>query len=210
MQNKLIEACRKWIRNYHDANLFVTSNKLRLQMKIDNVRMLIEKAEDLDVENPSAIVVRKFESMVDAIERVVAETVVDSEQDSYKIEVIRYAQQSTLINSEIEANLVNVSAEIRKLVRAWMEQNWESRYSSWGPLFAILAEDGIPIEHRSKPIAKNKAARLLGRTGDEGRAVEWLNKCINDGTYYCVEMTRQTFCFDIRQFPEDKHPQLRP
>jgi len=28
------------------------------------------------------------------------------------------------------------------LVRAWMEQNWDSRYSSWGPLFAILMEDG--------------------------------------------------------------------
>lgn len=74
----------------------------------------------------------------------------------------------------------------------------------------ILAEDGIPIEHRSKPIAKNKAAKLLGRSGDEGRAVEWLNKCINDGTISCVAMTRQTFCFDIRQFPKDKHPQLRP
>ncbi len=85
-----------------------------------------------------------------------------------------------------------------------------ARDSSWGQLFAILAEDGIPIEHRSKPIAKNKAAKLLGRTGDEGRAVEWLNKCINDGTISCVAMTRQTFCFDIRQFAKDKHPQLRP
>ena len=74
----------------------------------------------------------------------------------------------------------------------------------------ILAKEGIPIEHRSKPIAKNKAAKLLGRSGDEGRAVEWLNKCINEGTISCVKMTRQTFCFDIRDFPTDKHPQLRP
>jgi len=74
----------------------------------------------------------------------------------------------------------------------------------------ILAEDGIPIEHRSKPIAKNKAAKLLSRTGNEGRAVEWLNNCINEGTISCVKITRQTFYFDIREFPTDKHPQLRP
>lgn len=68
----------------------------------------------------------------------------------------------------------------------------------------------IPPEYRSKPIPKKKAAKLLGRTGDENRAVEWLNNWIGDGIYSCMEMSRQSFCFDMRQFPEDKRQQLKP
>lgn len=182
MHNELIKVCRKWIKNYHDANHAKETihQKFQLGLRSRSHDELIAFRNSVDWE-------REFENKVKP-----------------------YLEQSALINSEIEAKLANVSAEIRMLVRAWREQNWHSRYSSWGQLFAILAEDGIPIEHRSKPIAKKKAAKLLGQNGDEGRAVEWLNNCINEGTISCMEMSRQSFCFDIRQFPKDKHQQLRP
>jgi len=74
----------------------------------------------------------------------------------------------------------------------------------------IVKTKEIPTDHRSKPISKKKAAKFLGKTGDEGRAVEWLNGCISDGTIACVEMSRQSFCFDMRQFPSTKHPLMKP
>lgn len=182
MHNELIKVCRKFIKNYHDVKRAKDTirQKYKLGLRSRSLDELIAFRNSFDWE-------REFENKFKPL-----------------------LEQSALINSEIEAKLANVSAEIRLLVRAWREQDWHSRYSSWGQLYAILAEDGIPIEHRSKPIAKNKAAKLLGRTGNEDRAVEWLNKCINEGTISCVKMTRQTFCFDIRQFPKDKHQQLRP
>ncbi len=186
MQDELIEVCRRWIKNYQDANHAKETihQKFQLGLLSDSYDELIAFRNSVDWE-------REFENKVKP-----------------------YLEQSALINSEIEAKLANVSAEIRMHVRAWREQNWHSRYSSWGQLFAILAEDGIPVEipveHRSKPITKKKAAKLLGRSGNEGRAVEWLNNCINEGTISCMEMSRQSFCFDIRQFPKDKHQQLSP
>jgi hypothetical protein len=147
-----------------EANFFVTSNVRCWQTKIDNVRMMTEKIDDLDLENPSTNVLRKFESIKNAIEREGAETVGDGEQDSYKIEVIRYAEKASLINSEIEANLASVSAEIRMLVRAWMEQNWESRYSAWGQLFAILEEgEQLPTPEQLALRGKPKLIALFER-----------------------------------------------
>ncbi|HUP78917.1 MAG TPA: hypothetical protein VM260_10205 [Pirellula sp.] len=70
--------------------------------------------------------------------------------------------------------------------------------------------DQIPSEHRSKPISKNKAAKLLGQNGDENRAVEWLNRCVLDGTISCMKMSRQSYCFDMREFPQDKRSKLMP
>lgn len=68
----------------------------------------------------------------------------------------------------------------------------------------------IPVDLRSKPISKIKAARLLGRKGNENRAVEWLNDCIEKGVIQYEKATRQSGFFNIDQFPKDKRPFLAP
>jgi hypothetical protein len=67
----------------------------------------------------------------------------------------------------------------------------------------------LPSEFLSKPITKKKAVTLLGRIGNENRSVEWLNKCIAEGTIWYQEMSRQSGRYDIRQFPKDAHKYLR-
>jgi hypothetical protein len=67
----------------------------------------------------------------------------------------------------------------------------------------------IPPEFRSKPITKKLAAALLGRPNEDS-GVKWLKACIDDGTIHCEELTKQSFVFDIRQFPESGHPKLLP
>ncbi len=68
----------------------------------------------------------------------------------------------------------------------------------------------IPPEHRTKPLTKKQAAKYLGRCGNEKRAVEWLNKCIADGTISWEETSRQSGFYDIRQFDPEKHRLIRP
>ena len=66
----------------------------------------------------------------------------------------------------------------------------------------------IPTEHRSKPITKTRAAKLLGKpNADSG--VEWLNNCIEDGTITCETLSRQSHVFDIRAFPDSVQGQLQ-
>lgn len=77
------------------------------------------------------------------------------------------------------------------------------------PAAIPTATTKIPPEFRSKPIAKKVAAKLLGR-GCEDSGVKWLNDCITDGTIACEGLSRQSFVFDIRQFPESVHPRLLP
>jgi hypothetical protein len=69
--------------------------------------------------------------------------------------------------------------------------------------------DTIPAEFRSKPLSKKKAAQLLGKPNEDS-GVKWLNACIKDGTIRCEDHTRQSFVFDLRQFPESVHDQMRP
>ncbi len=68
----------------------------------------------------------------------------------------------------------------------------------------------IPVEYRTKPMTKKRAARLLGKTGDEGRAVEWLNKCIEDGTISWQLASRQSGFYDTREFPPSKLREIQP
>lgn len=62
-------------------------------------------------------------------------------------------------------------------------------------------------ENRSRPLSKLDAAKLLGRVGD---GTKWLNQCIGDGTITCEQLTRQSFVFDITQFPDQVRSKLTP
>ena len=64
--------------------------------------------------------------------------------------------------------------------------------------------DGIPTEHRTKPITLKKAAQALGKSNDKTGA-EWVKRCMGDGTISSEMKTRQNYVFDTRQFPEEKH-----
>ena len=65
----------------------------------------------------------------------------------------------------------------------------------------------IAPENRSRPITKRKAATLLGQVGD---GTKWLNKCIADGTIRAEKKTRQSYVFDLTDFPEQFWGQLTP
>ncbi len=65
----------------------------------------------------------------------------------------------------------------------------------------------IPVEHRTKVMAKKNAAKLLGRPNSDS-GVKWLNACIEDGTIRCEKINRQTFVFDKRDFPKEAHAKL--
>ncbi len=66
----------------------------------------------------------------------------------------------------------------------------------------------IPPKFRSKPISKQKAAKLLDKPNPDS-GVEWLNQCISDGIITCESHSRQAHVFDIREFPEPVHDQLQ-
>lgn len=67
----------------------------------------------------------------------------------------------------------------------------------------------IPAKFRSKPISKKLAAKLLGRP-QEDSGVKWLNDCIDDRTITCERVSRQSFVFDIREFPAPVHAKMLP
>lgn len=109
----------------------------------------------------------------------------------------------------------------------WRNDEHLDQIEQWEPLvlkriwdesqalqFAVLqpakldAEATIPPGHRSKPISKKQAARLLGQLNEDS-GVRWLNDCIADGTIACEQQSRQRFVFDCRQFPVGAQEQLR-
>ena len=95
-------------------------------------------------------------------------------------------------DSETFAQLVNC-------LEAW--QRWDAER---------VAVRLIPPERRTKPITKIKAARALGRDGDKSAAVEFVTKCIDDGIIAAQKMNRQSWVFDISDFPESSHNELKP
>lgn len=97
-------------------------------------------------------------------------------------------------------------SELLAVCRAIESAGWNDNLTAPAIPQAITK---IPPEFRSKPIAKKIAAKLLGR-GCEDSGVKWLNDCITDGTIACEGLSRQSFVFDIRQFPESVHPRLLP
>lgn len=68
----------------------------------------------------------------------------------------------------------------------------------------------IPPDKRTKPMTKKRAARLLGRTGDENRAVEWLNACVDDGTIRYEKRSRQSGVYHRDDFPPEAQSAIAP
>ncbi|TWT86589.1 hypothetical protein Mal64_34160 [Pseudobythopirellula maris] len=52
-------------------------------------------------------------------------------------------------------------------------------------------------EHRSRPVTKRRVACLIGKTNPDS-GVKYLNKLIEDGEIKCIEVTRQSYIFDLR------------
>lgn len=82
------------------------------------------------------------------------------------------------------------------------------RAAAW--FVAPEASRQIPPEKQTKPMTKKKAARLLGRTGDESRAVEWLNACIADGIIRWECRSRQSGIYHRDDFPAESQDAIRP
>jgi len=62
------------------------------------------------------------------------------------------------------------------------------------------ADRPIPAEYRTKAMSKQQAAAYLGHANPDS-GVRWLNQCIQDGTIRCEQLSRQSYVFDMRQFP---------
>ena len=67
----------------------------------------------------------------------------------------------------------------------------------------------IPSEHRTRVLTKREAAKFLGKPNPSS-GVKWLNQCIKDGAIHCESFNRQSFVFDIREFPGSERAKLRP
>jgi hypothetical protein len=67
----------------------------------------------------------------------------------------------------------------------------------------------IPSKYRSKPMTKRAVAKLLEKHNEDS-GVKWLSNCIEDGTITAEQLSRQSFIFDIRQFPESTHAKMLP
>ena len=106
------------------------------------------------------------------------------------------------------------SAEVRKLAEEYLDKimaNAVDRRSS--PPASKANSQGsvssaIPSEHRTKAITLRKAAALLGKP-EPSSGTKWLKQCIEDGTISCEKISRQSYVFDLREFPANTHHQLR-
>lgn len=72
----------------------------------------------------------------------------------------------------------------------------------------------IPPQFRTIAMSKYRAAGYLrggnGKIRKSARktAVQWLNRRIEDGTYACEVISRQSFVFDSRDFPQRFHDEI--
>ena len=68
----------------------------------------------------------------------------------------------------------------------------------------------IPPEHRTRPMGKDEAGQLLfGPAKGSGPRRQLLN-AIRAGAITVEELTAKSCVFDIRQFPSNLHPRVRP
>jgi hypothetical protein len=71
------------------------------------------------------------------------------------------------------------------------------------------ARASISAQYRTRAMSKQKAAELI-RGGNSDSGVEWLNKCISDGTISCETLSRQSHVFDWREFPASVKSKILP
>jgi hypothetical protein len=69
---------------------------------------------------------------------------------------------------------------------------------------SVAGQSGkIPPENRSRPLQKHEAARLYRQS------VKWLTACMNDGTIKFEMKSRQSFIFDVTEFPAESQHKAR-
>jgi hypothetical protein len=77
---------------------------------------------------------------------------------------------------------------------------------------AIEQRRRIPPERRTIPLNLARAAKLIGFTkyrGDKDGA-EILSKSIRDGSIVAEKLNRQSYIFDLRDFPKKSWPMIAP
>ena len=67
----------------------------------------------------------------------------------------------------------------------------------------------IPSEYRTIPMSYKRAAQYFGK-GTSRDAAEWMSERVAEGDVRCDHLTRQNHVFDIRDFPANVWPKLRP
>jgi hypothetical protein len=67
----------------------------------------------------------------------------------------------------------------------------------------------IPPKYRTKPMSYKRAAQYIGK-GTSKDAGEWMSNAVAAGGYRCEHITRQNHVFDIRDFPKNVWPEIRP
>jgi hypothetical protein len=67
----------------------------------------------------------------------------------------------------------------------------------------------IPAKYRTIPMSYRQAARHLGKQDSQDSA-EWVSSAVAGGSICCEHITRQNHVFDIRQFPWNAWPTIRP
>ena len=75
---------------------------------------------------------------------------------------------------------------------------------------AASKENPIPVEHRSRPLGKQEAGRLLGFVGSSKAVTKRLKRRIDAGGIVCYEEVRQNYIFDVTQFPPGSQSKMKP
>lgn len=107
---------------------------------------------------------------------------------------------------------IETASEIARSYREKFVRNWHDELCAEVIAAAnLLAESQLPIpaEFRTKAMSKQQAAGYLDHPNPDS-GVRWLNRCIDDGTIRCEQLSRQSFVFDIRQFPKTVHRLILP
>jgi hypothetical protein len=68
----------------------------------------------------------------------------------------------------------------------------------------------IPAEHRTRPLGLGETARLMGYKGNRRSQTAKLRRLMEDGSLAFEKRTRQSYVFDLRDFPAASHAKALP
>lgn len=77
-------------------------------------------------------------------------------------------------------------------------------------LARLVNRKRIPAARRSIPITMSKAAKLMGYVGDRSTIAERMHQQLVDNGSLFEKVNRQTFIFDVKDFPKRVRAQLLP
>ena len=125
------------------------------------------------------------------------------------LQTIGSKPESTYVTHRGSSYLEHIGIEPEDVWNRFRSGDYKSKPVSKDFNERISPRRRILPEYRTKPITKIRAGRLMGREGDRSSATNWISNCIKDGLYQVEMHSRQSFVFDIRDFPEGSHDQLR-